>query len=566
MLLLVACSDPSTEIHTGRPKIPEVVEETALDSAAPADPCAEDVAEPDDATFPATIDTLTVTIRTGDGLTDGTDDTGILLCLSETACQALSPGDGNPLDAGETGVWSFTGLGLPRSAVDRVELRETVGENHWSPACVDLRFDGEPVYCNEVELDLGNGSGEEMSWVDPEGLHSACVSCDGATITHGPFVGAVTSADASIWLRADASRKVGLRVGTLPDLSDGRITDWVFPAAADDFTAVLRADCLLPDTAYYYEVLVEDPASKSGAGSFRTPPEDGTPAAWRMAFGSCAKDEDQPIFATIDSSAPALFAFVGDNHYGDTTDLDLARWYYRWSLERPERAAFLQHTPTLAIWDDHDFGGNDVQGDTPGKQESLQAFSEYWANPAYGSEATPGVYFVSRWGDVDLFFLDDRYYRGLDGSALGQPQHDWLVEALESSTATFKLVADGSQWSLEGGGDSWADYPDERAELFEVFERVPGVVLLSGDIHRSELRELQNEAGYPLPELISSPLANIGLFCGGDDELIACYDGGNSFIVIDFDTAQADPTLRATIIDEAGAEQGSATWSLSQLQ
>lgn len=566
MLLLLACSDPSTDTHATRPKLPQATEETGDSAEVEQDPCAEDVPEPDDTTFPETIDTLTVTVRTGDGLTDGTDDAGILLCLTADACYTLSPGDGNPLDAGETGVWSFTGLGLPRSAVDRVELRETVGENHWSPACVDVRFDGDPVYCNEVDLDLGNGSDEVMSWIDPEGVHSSCVSCAGDTVTHGPFVGAVTISTAKIWVRTDATRKVGLKVGTQADLSDGRITDWVFPSAADDFTAVLDADCLEPDTTYFYEVLVEDPTTKWGPGSFRTPPTEGAPAAWRLAFGSCAKNDDQPIFATIDATAPALFAFVGDNHYGDTTDLDLSRWYYRWSLERPERAAFLQHTPTLAIWDDHDFGGNDVEGDTPGKQSSLQAFTEYWANPAYGTDDTPGIYFQAQWADVDLFFLDDRYYRGLDGTALGAPQHDWLVDAIQASTATFKLVIDGSEWSLEGGLDSWSDFPDERAELFAVFADIPGVILMSGDIHRSEIRELPNDGGYPIPELISSPLANIGLFCGADDELIACYDGGNSFMTLDFDTTAADPTVTVTIVDEAGGNEGTATWTRSQLE
>ncbi|MET0658010.1 MAG: hypothetical protein ABW110_07620 [Steroidobacteraceae bacterium] len=46
----------------------------------------------------------------------------------------------------------------------------------------------------------------------------------------------------------------------------------------------------------------------------------------RIAFGSCAKqDKEQPIWDAVLASKPDLFIFLGDNIYGDTTDMQVMR-------------------------------------------------------------------------------------------------------------------------------------------------------------------------------------------------------------------------------------------------
>ena len=124
------------------------------------------------------------------------------------------------------------------------------------------------------------------------------------------------------------------------------------------------------------------------------------------------------------------------------------------------------------------------------------------------------------------------------------------------STATFKLLISGSQFTSDGSDDSWAAYPAAWERFLEavVENDVEGVVLLSGDVHRSEFRVLPGAlGGYDLPELTSSPTANSNSSCPWDeDELLACHDDANFFISLDFDTTAADPTLDATIVDEFG--------------
>jgi len=263
---------------------------------------------------------------------------------------------------------------------------------------------------------------------------------------------------------------------------------------------------------------------------------------------------------------PDLFLFVSDNHYGNTPDLESLWWNYRHALEVPERAELLANVSTLAIWDDHDYVGNNTNRTSPGRESALRAFGDYWATPPTGLPAEPGVYFRASRGDVDLFMLDDRYERDLPGTAgaqiLGDEQHAWLERELMASTATFRIIASGSIFSTTGG-ESWGiDYPSSRARLFDFIRdrRIPGVVLLSGDIHRSHLRRIHRSGtgAYDLPEIVSSPLANTTSTCPAsaepDAEQVACIDAGTSFALLDVDTTLADPRILARILDGAGLE------------
>jgi alkaline phosphatase D len=569
----VACAGPS---EVARPAAVADAATEAPDSGASGggstpttpseDPCAADAPDPGPPSRSDTIRTLTVTVETGPDVFNGTDDATIALCLAADVCVSLADPTVEQLASGAVGVWMFEGLDLPRSAVDRVSLQVTDGSNQWRPVQMDLRFDGEPVYCASLDVPIGTEAGESPSWQDPLGLHQDCTSAWDRRLTHGPLLGAVTDGDARLWLRTDATRAVSVRVWPSDDPTAARVADWAYPRAEDDFAAVLELGCLSADTRYTYEVLVDGEPQFPGA--FRTAPARGAAGAFHLAFGSCAKDDAQPIFADILARGPDLFAFVGDNHYANSSDLDVLRWYYRWSLERPERAALVAAVPTLATWDDHDFVGNNTWGDAPGKEQALRAFKEYWANPSYGLPEAPGVYFSHPRGDVDLFVLDDRYWRGVEGSLLGTVQHDWLVRALAESTATFKLVIDGSQWSFTGAEDSWDEFPDERDALFQSIADlgVTGVALLSGDIHRSELRILDAPA-YDLPEITSSALANTsGSGCGAlGGELLACAAETQYWIEVSIDTALADPTLTATIYEVGGIPRASHQWTLSAL-
>jgi alkaline phosphatase D len=521
-------------------------------------------ADPPPPTFPARIGHLTFAIRTGSGANDGTDTNTLSLCLNETRCFPMNVADVNDFRRGEMDVYHFEGVDLPRSAVDRVEIRSANGSDAWRPTCVEMQWDGEPVHCADGLTGLfGNAPGELSRWRDPAGVHRGCVSCYPDLVTHGPVVGAVTPSSARVMVRSDATRQLVLRVldDARPDARPLRLVQ--YPLPGDDYTR--RFDVTGLEPAHGYTALVEVDGRLSAARArFRTAPADGVAGALRIALGSCARDDAQPIFATVAAQRPDLFVWVGDNHYGNTGDLGSLWWFYRRALEVPERGALLAGLSGLAVWDDHDYVGNNTDRTSPGRAQALRAFEDYQPNGTYGQPGDPGVYFRARWGDVDVFMLDVRYGRDTPGPTsariMTEAQTAWLEAELMRSTATFKLIASGTNFSA-GAGESWAQYPASRDRLFSFLaaNRIGGVVLLSGDIHRSHLRRIRRANGYELPEVVSSPLANVTTTCpttAPDATQVACYAAGPSLVTLEVDTRATDPRLLARILDVDGIERG----------
>lgn len=120
-------------------------------------------------------------------------------------------------------------------------------------------------------------------------------------------------------------------------------------------------------------------------------------------------------------------------------------------------------------------------------------------------------------GDVDFFLLDDRFYRSPNDAPedtsktmWGKAQLEWLIDALTSSRAPFKIVANGNQilnryTRFESVA---ARFPQDYERLIGeiVRRRISGVVFLTGDRHHTELMRYQPEGFYPLYEITTSPL------------------------------------------------------------
>ena len=548
------------------------------DSAGPGD---DDSSEPGDddispseltppppPDFPSFIDHLTIGIRTAFTPFSDTNENQLQLCLTDDWCRQLNVPDVNDFRLGEVDIWSAEGVDLAREAVDRVEIRSLSGDDQWQFDCVELRWDGEPVHCQDgLAIEMGNGEGENLSWIDPQGVHAACTTCQAGTLTYGPILGPPEPDAVSLLVRTDATRLVGLRLGAPGDPAPPFVA-FAWPLPSTSFQTVLRAEGLQPGTEYDAWVLVDGEVAW-GPVRLRTAPPPGAAGTFTMGFGSCSKDDDQPIWTTIAESAADAFFFVGDNHYGNTGNLDAHRWNYRWAHGRAGRREFMATRPILAIWDDHDYTGNNTDGNSPTKAVALRAFTESWPNPSPGTADLEGVFFRWSWGDVDVFGLDDRYWRGFDDSLLGAAQTEWLLAELSQSTATFRVVALGSQWTADGSSDSWAAFLPARDELLTQLgdAGIGGLIFIDGDIHRSEVRELGTEAtlGYSAIELTSSPLANLRSNCQNDAELLFCEDGQNSFIELETDTLVLDPTVTARVFGEDGTVLFQTTWSRSSL-
>jgi len=392
-------------------------------------------------------------------------------------------------------------------------------------------------------------------------------------LLQGPMIGATGPDRALIWARLSGEFEAVLDIAEAGAAPAWRSTAAQTAQAAQDLTLQLSANGLEPEQDYLYRIRVEGEAPKYLEGRtfrFRTAPAG--PSRFRLAFGSCARIQEhprQPIWQAVRAWRPDLFFWLGDNVYGDSLHGEVLAGEYRRQRGVRELQTLLPELPQLAIWDDHDFGLNNHDRRNPIKQPALAIFKRYWANPAYGTAETAGVFFRYSYGGVDFFCLDGRYHRspntdpdGPDKTMLGAAQLSWLKRELKASTAPFKLLLCGSGWTKAKGmgGDSWASFVHERDRLFDFIrdETISGVVLLSGDTHVAELNCIprSEQGGYDLYDLVSSPLAQdaSGSWRRRSPELRIrpVYAGGPNFGLIDFDLTADDPSLSFTAIQPSG--------------
>ena len=370
---------------------------------------------------------------------------------------------------------------------------------------------------------------------------------------------------------------------------------------------------LAPETRYRYRIESSDCVlwEAENAG-FRTPPLPGTPVRMTLAAGSGANHwarYDPKVWSAIAELGPDLFVAVGDTPYGDgllwldddvwkaarkalrvaKTDAgrrlyeELGRQYRRRAAEAiplayesfREGPGFVDMASTsfwVATWDDHETGMNNGDRDNPVLDVALETFKAFTPNPSFGIDGQ-GVFWTLQWGDVEIILIDDQTFRTPTYEAeadpeaatmLGERQFEWLADRLKRSDAVFKIIVCGSPFNdSTRKHDSWVTYHVERDRLMDVIAeaRVDGVVLLTGDVHRSEffrLPWLEERGGYPLYELVTSPLFQHSRDCGGEVPFRRFCAGDPArgmlelFAWLDIDTTLDDPSMKMQVRDSAG--------------
>lgn len=372
-----------------------------------------------------------------------------------------------------------------------------------------------------------------------------------ARLELGPVLGHGSDGGARIWIKASKAATSTVIIGERQDLRDGLRMSGPDLTAETDFMAIVEVPGLRPATRYFYKIVIDDRPGSAAASSFITPPLDDTAGRLRFAVTSCVglPDDAAPAWAELAKVPIDLLLQLGDNVYAGSTDPDVQRRIYYAHRRIPAHGAVAARTPSLAIWDDWDFAGDNSDGAVAGKELSLQTFKQLWPNPGFGQPSDPGVYFKFSWGDVDFFLLDGRYHRSPNDAPdddqktmLGAAQLAWLKRELAASEATFKFLASGSEWQSRGREDSWRSFLRERNELFRFIEDhgITGVVLLSGDRHVT--------AGYQVlgrfVEVTSGPFgAENHEPPYNPDEMFLLHDDGNFFVVFEVDTTASAPAL-----------------------
>ena len=222
------------------------------------------------------------------------------------------------------------------------------------------------------------------------------------------------------------------------------------------------------------------------------------------------------------SHSPDLIILNGDNVYAseitglftsvnsDSIWADYVNWRRHMSFYFRPRL-----TPTLAIWDDGDYGSKDGDRSFPFKQVSKVIFEAFFPQEPDGVSLIegPGLSKMLRAFGLDIFLLDARSFRSPKGETAqtqwGLQQEQWLLTRLNKSLNPSFLIQ-GDQFF--GGHHPFESYEGQRPlsfrNLMEEIKKVPKpVAFFSGDRHLTELMVLkQPEWPYPSFEFTTSAM------------------------------------------------------------
>jgi alkaline phosphatase D len=371
-----------------------------------------------------------------------------------------------------------------------------------------------------------------------------------AQVVSGPMLGPVELRDAKIWLEVSPQVKtvsLQYKKKVRPDDPAARVevktkTVLYKGLLGNEFNPLqLTVGGLDFNTTYEYQFIIDGkPSAAKGQFTtkdlwqYRKPAPD-----FSFITGSCTYynerifdrpgmpyGKDSSIFESMAKENSSFMLWLGDNWY--TREVDYySEWglWYRVAKERslPVMQPLWKSMPHFAIWDDHDYGPNDIGKNYILKNTSRTIWKNYWCNPSYG-ENEQGIYTMFSWSDVDFFLLDDRWWRSADNTKdsvngkpnpdkrmFGRQQMEWLKNSLLYSSATFKIIATGSQvLNPVSPFDRLREFPEEYDELlgFLSDNKINGVLFLTGDRHHTEIIKINRPGTYPLFDITVSPLTS----------------------------------------------------------
>lgn len=311
-------------------------------------------------------------------------------------------------------------------------------------------------------------------------------------------------------------------------------------------------------------------------------------AQQKILFGSCShQDKDMPIFNAINREQADLFIFLGDNIYGDTTNMAELNNKYQKLAANEGFQQLRQQTQTIAIWDDHDYGENDAGLEFSHKEQSKKIMLDFWQEPKNSIRYTQkaGIYTSYligeeneqvhiimpdlRWNRTPLNSVDLLTYNlsrkpknmgpyspvtQANATMLGETQWQWLEQELQKP-AKITIIASSLQLLPEfTGWESWANFPKERQRLLDLIEKhqVNGVIIISGDTHWSEVSKVSEALDYPLWEITSSGLTEKWKDVSPNKHRVGHFNHQVNYGEISINWKLDDPSITLRLKDKVG--------------
>lgn len=378
------------------------------------------------------------------------------------------------------------------------------------------------------------------------------IRANGPRITHGVQAGDVQTDRAIVWARCSERARMIVEWSTVRSFGDAHRVGGPVVGPASDFTGTIALAGLPAGQTIVYRVRFEREAARGASewayGRFQLPRADGFRFVWTgdtcgQGYGRNPEWGGLKGYAALRQAEPAFFLHSGDLIYADNPILaeqtlkdgrvwrnitnpavakvaetiDEFRARFAYNLEDEHVAALAAEVPILAQWDDHETHNNWWPGQRLDDDRYVDPDASKLA--ARALQATrewipiggPTIHRVIHYGPLlDVIVVDLRAFRTPndanrgDASAppaamLGAAQARWLVEAIASSRARWKVVACDQPLSLvigDGPGDARqegyanGDGPPlgRERELASVLSQlrqraVADVVWLTADVH-----------------------------------------------------------------------------------
>ena len=312
------------------------------------------------------------------------------------------------------------------------------------------------------------------------------------------MVGAQTASGFTVAART-AATSVRLGVSTTVGFTS---PTWFGPVAPAAGVAKIAATGLAANTPYWWRVEEDSTVDTTNTGQCRTFPTPGTAHTFTIAAASCAgigatnpgpaaDTSDSPVFDSIRTAAPLFFAHLGDMHYRDigVNDPDLYRTAIDDVMACQRQHDLYRNVPIVYTWDDHDYGANNSNASSPSRAAACQVYRERFPHHTLPDGAGGGIWRSFVVGRTLVIVSDCRSYRAT-GTMLGTAQKAWITSTLTANATCKALIwVQSVPWIIvpeqANSQDTWAQYVDERDELYEtVFAGwLDRMVTVHGDNH-----------------------------------------------------------------------------------
>ncbi|MDZ4081652.1 MAG: hypothetical protein U1E10_01840 [Bdellovibrionales bacterium] len=255
---------------------------------------------------------------------------------------------------------------------------------------------------------------------------------------------------------------------------------------------------------------------------------DTRPRKVKIATASCMSDlyvsDSGPMWKAVKDANPELLVLLGDNVYAAVVGgvykgpLDQVTLWNRYAetFLKLDFYRFEKLIPTIAIWDDFDFGMKDGGTNNPHRHPAKTVFDAFYPQgpgpefPNY--EKGPGTSAKYTAFGFDFVLFDNRTFRTPE-THFGPEQEEWFFSNLKNGKLPMWLIS-GDQWF--GGYHKFESYEGNHPKSFSRFlDRLGKAIsktnrtamFFSGDRHLSEIIKVEKELlGFETFEFTSSPL------------------------------------------------------------